>query len=57
MEQHAVEVRDVDPETAALSTLPQRRIVPLEIRHLDVARGTIHGAVHSPEREAVLPGE
>jgi hypothetical protein len=65
VEEDPVEIRDVNPQTAAISTLSQRLMVPFELGHLDAATGAIHGAGHSPvggssapvgfDQEASLP--
>ncbi|GMU00145.1 hypothetical protein KH5H1_42640 [Corallococcus caeni] len=49
VEEDPVQIRDVDPQTATLSTFPQRLVIPFEISHFGVATGAIHGAARSPE--------
>jgi hypothetical protein len=42
VEEGAVEVRDVDPQSSTLAALAKRLIVSREIDHLDAAAGAIH---------------
>jgi hypothetical protein len=56
VQQRAIEVCDIAPQTAALTAFPNRRLVPFEIGHLDITAGAIHVPFLLLSFGSVLPG-
>ena len=56
VQQDSIEVSAINPEPTALTAPSQRRLIPFEFRHLDVAAEAIHGSGSSPAKGAMLAG-